>query len=55
MSALFEARATKERLLYLRECGKYVFARRSLEIGEMAFCKPVKLFSEWSKTQMLFG
>jgi hypothetical protein len=39
MSALFEARAIQERVLHLRECGKYVFPHRSLEIGEMAFCK----------------
>jgi hypothetical protein len=39
MSALFEARAMKERVLHLRVCGKYVFPHRSLEIGEMTFCK----------------
>jgi hypothetical protein len=30
MSALFEAQAMKERVLYLRECAKYVFAHRGL-------------------------
>jgi hypothetical protein len=30
MSALFEARAMKERVLHLRECAEYVFAHRSL-------------------------
>jgi hypothetical protein len=29
MSALFEARATKERVLHLRECAEYVFSHRS--------------------------
>jgi hypothetical protein len=29
MSALFEARATKERVLHLRECAEYVFVHRS--------------------------
>jgi hypothetical protein len=28
-SALFEARATKERVLHLRECAEYVFSHRS--------------------------
>jgi hypothetical protein len=27
MSALFEARATKERVLHFRECAEYVFSR----------------------------
>jgi hypothetical protein len=30
MSALFEAQATKERVLHLRECAEYVFAHRGL-------------------------
>jgi hypothetical protein len=30
MSALFEARATKERVLNLHECAEYVFTHRSL-------------------------
>jgi hypothetical protein len=30
MSALFEAQATKERVLPLRECVEYVFAHRGL-------------------------
>jgi hypothetical protein len=30
MSALFEAQATKERVLHLRECPEYVFAHRGL-------------------------
>jgi hypothetical protein len=29
MSALFEARAKKERVLHLRECAEYVFSHRS--------------------------
>jgi hypothetical protein len=29
MSALFEARATKERVLHLRECAEYVFSHGS--------------------------
>jgi hypothetical protein len=29
MSALFEARATKQRVLHLRECAEYVFSHRS--------------------------
>jgi hypothetical protein len=31
MSALFEAQATKERVLHLRECTEYVFAHRGLD------------------------
>jgi hypothetical protein len=31
MSALFEARATKERVLHLRECAEYVFAHRVVQ------------------------
>jgi hypothetical protein len=30
MSALFEAQATKERVLHLRECAEYFFAHRGL-------------------------
>jgi hypothetical protein len=30
MSVLFEARATKERVLHLRQCAEYVFAHRGL-------------------------
>jgi hypothetical protein len=30
MSALFEAQATKEQVLHLRECAEYVFAHRGL-------------------------
>jgi hypothetical protein len=30
MSALFEARATKERVLHLRECAEYVFSLRTI-------------------------
>jgi hypothetical protein len=30
LSVLFEARATKEQVLHLRECGEYVFSHRTI-------------------------
>jgi hypothetical protein len=34
MSALFEARATKERVLHLRECAEYVFPHRRMALAK---------------------
>jgi hypothetical protein len=44
MNALFEARATKERVLHLRECAEYVFSHRS----SCNFLK--RTLSDWSYT-----
>jgi hypothetical protein len=71
MSALFEARATKERALVhaiakvsieLIAIYFHCFEIFIIQIGEIAFCKPefiiIKsnyVFSEWSKRRMLFG
>jgi hypothetical protein len=45
IKVLFEARATKERVLHLRECSELIaiyfhfFKIFNIQIGEMAFCK----------------
>jgi hypothetical protein len=52
MSALFEARATKERVLHLPECAEYVFPRTICLICRIPFVNRMALVHGLAKVSM---